>query len=52
MPIHRQPLYGEIAQGRPYPVSERLSGTVLSLPVHPGVSGEDLAFIAETVNGA
>jgi dTDP-4-amino-4,6-dideoxygalactose transaminase len=52
MPIHRQPLYDGVTPGTPCPVSERLSGTVLSLPVHPGVSGEDLAFIAETVNGA
>ncbi|MDD1659818.1 MAG: DegT/DnrJ/EryC1/StrS aminotransferase family protein [Methanomicrobiales archaeon] len=51
MPIHLQPLYGGIPPGGPCPVSERLAGTVLSLPVHPGVSGEDLAFIAETVNG-
>jgi len=52
MPIHRQPLYGEIAPGGPCPVSERLGGTVLSLPVHPEVSEEDIAFVAETVNGA
>ena len=51
MPIHRQPLYDGVPPGGPCPVSERLAGTVLSLPVHPGVSGEDLAFIAETVNG-
>jgi perosamine synthetase len=51
MPIHRQPLYAGVAAGGPCPVSERLAETVLSLPVHPQVTGEDLAFIAETVNG-
>ena len=51
MPIHRQPLYESVSPGGSCPVSERLAGSVLSLPVHPAVGTEDLAFIAETVNG-
>ena len=48
MPVHRQPLYEQLGYTDSLPVSERLSEEVLSLPVHPGLSREDLdAIIAE-----
>jgi perosamine synthetase len=50
IPLHRQPLYE--SKDTPYgcPVSERLSERVLSLPVHPLVTQEDLADICSAMN--
>ncbi len=50
-PIHRQPLYERLGYGdQHFPVAERLSGVVLSLPVHPALSSEDVETIAAAVN--
>jgi perosamine synthetase len=49
-PVHDQPLY-RVPRGRnPCPVSTGLASSVLSLPVHPQVSDEDLGAIARAVN--
>jgi perosamine synthetase len=48
-PVHDQPLYRGLQGKDPCPVSTRLASSVLSLPVHPLVSGEDLAAIAGAV---
>jgi perosamine synthetase len=50
-PVHDQPLYRGLPGKAPCPVSGRLSRSVLSLPVHPLLSGEDLEAIAGAVNG-
>ncbi len=49
-PIHRQPLYASMNPEAICPVSGRLAGQVLSLPVHPLVVDEQLEFICETIN--
>jgi dTDP-4-amino-4,6-dideoxygalactose transaminase len=50
-PIHRQPLYQRLGYGEVHlPVAERLAGEVLSLPVHPALSGADVEAIAAVVN--
>ncbi len=38
--------------GEPLPVATRLSGEVLSLPVHPGLDAADLERVAEAIGGA
>ncbi|MDP9236604.1 MAG: DegT/DnrJ/EryC1/StrS aminotransferase family protein [Chloroflexota bacterium] len=49
-PIHKQPLYQRSGYGGVHlPVAERLAEEVLSLPVHPSLSKEDLATIATAV---
>ncbi|MDD3978192.1 MAG: DegT/DnrJ/EryC1/StrS family aminotransferase [Methanomicrobium sp.] len=48
IPVHKQPLYEN--SGYKCPVSEELSSSVLSLPVHPGVSEEECRFIAKVIN--
>ena len=48
IPLHKQPVFSD--QESLCPVSEKLSATVLSLPVHPGVSEADCRYIAETIN--
>ena len=50
-PIHKQPLYQRLGYGNiTLPISERLAGEVLSLPVHPALSSADLDAIATAVN--
>jgi perosamine synthetase len=46
IPLHRQPLYASSAAENACPVSDQLSQRVLSLPVHPLLSGEDLTRIS------
>jgi len=52
LPVHKQPLYRGLglstSSGR-LPVAERLSREVLSLPVHPGLSREELDAVASAV---
>lgn len=48
VPVHRQPVYTERGYGgQSLPVAERLTQEVLSLPVHPALSGEDLQSIVQ-----
>ena len=46
-PIHQQPAYADV--GASAPVAERLAGRVLSLPVHPGLTDEEVAAVADAV---
>ncbi len=49
LPLHRQPVFRGHGLNRDFPVSTRLAKTVLSLPVHPGVTSEDLREIVRSV---
>lgn len=46
-PIHEQPAYQHVAHDAP--VSEQIATEVLSLPIHPGLSGEDVRTIASAI---
>ena len=50
LPVHLQPFYRKSGyhEGQ-YPVAERLSKTILSLPMHPNVHPDQIAYIAETI---
>jgi dTDP-4-amino-4,6-dideoxygalactose transaminase len=51
VPVHKQTFYvEELGYRVTFPESERASKEVLSLPVHPALSQEDLKTITETVN--
>jgi dTDP-4-amino-4,6-dideoxygalactose transaminase len=50
LPVHKQPLYRGLGYQERLPVAERLSREVLSLPVHPGLSREDLDTIVSAVH--
>jgi dTDP-4-amino-4,6-dideoxygalactose transaminase len=50
LPVHRQPLYRGLGYRERLPVAERLSREVLSLPVHPGLSQDDLNAVASAVS--
>jgi perosamine synthetase len=48
-PLHRQPIFRGYGTDEDFPVSTRLAKTVLSLPVHPGLSARDLRHIVGSV---
>jgi len=48
-PIHQQPLYRDLGYTDNLPVAEAASQEVLSLPVHPALSQDDLDTIVESV---
>ncbi len=53
IPVHKQPLYIDLGYGSiSLPISERMAGQVLSLPVHPGLTDADLDRIIESVRSA
>ncbi|MEM5847376.1 MAG: DegT/DnrJ/EryC1/StrS family aminotransferase [Candidatus Aenigmatarchaeota archaeon] len=49
LPIHKQKLYQELGYKDFLPVAEKLSKEVLSLPVHPNLTKEDLSLIVESI---
>ncbi|MBV8715708.1 MAG: DegT/DnrJ/EryC1/StrS family aminotransferase [Chloroflexi bacterium] len=50
VPVHKQPLYAAHAPaGASFPEAERAAAEVLSLPVHPSLSDQDLHAIADAV---
>jgi perosamine synthetase len=51
IPVHRQKPFEALGYGNEhYPVSERLAGEVLSIPVHPGLSDADVATVIAAVS--
>jgi perosamine synthetase len=48
-PIHQQPLYKELGYSDVLPVAEAASKEVLSLPVHPALTKDDLDHIIRTI---
>lgn len=48
--LHQQPLYQRLGMGGSFPVAEHAAREVLSLPVHPALSPDDLERIAAAVN--
>lgn len=48
--LHQQPLYRDLGIGGSFPVAERAVNEVLSLPVHPALSQEDVECVATAVN--
>ena len=52
LPIHQQPYYRELGYCDVLPHSEQAAREVLSIPVHPALSGADLQTIARTLRQA
>jgi dTDP-4-amino-4,6-dideoxygalactose transaminase len=49
-PIHLQPAYAELNyQPGDFPVAERLSENILSLPIFPELTNEAVAYITEHI---
>ena len=50
LPVHAQPAYAYLGyQAGQFPVAEQLCGTVLSLPIHPLLTGAQVAYIIECI---
>jgi len=49
LPIHKQPVYRNLGYNDNLPECDKASGEALSLPVHPGVSKDDLKTIVEVI---
>lgn len=49
VPLHRQPAFAAIAKDARCPAAEECAATVLSLPVHPGVTDAERSFICKTI---
>jgi perosamine synthetase len=48
--LHEQPYFQKMAtDNTSYPIGERLAQEVVSLPVHPGLTPEDLEYMGETI---
>jgi dTDP-3-amino-3,4,6-trideoxy-alpha-D-glucose transaminase len=50
IPPHASGAYGDAGPWRPLPVSERLAATVLSLPIGPHLSDDDVSRVVDAVN--
>jgi len=50
LPIHKQPLYKELGYDDSLPDAEKACEEVLSLPVHPLLTEEDLNYIVGAIN--
>jgi perosamine synthetase len=51
IPVHRQKAFETLGYGGArFPVSERLAGEVLSIPVHPALSDDDVSRVIDAVN--
>ena len=52
VPTHKQPFYQELGYNDSLPESEKAAGEVVSLPVHPSVTQNELDYIIEVIEGA
>ena len=52
LPIHLQPIYRKLFNFREgsYPVSEKLSKTCLSIPIHPFLKDDEVRYICEKIH--
>ena len=51
IPIHKQPIYQELGYEDTLPESERAANEVVSLPVHPSITKENMDHIIEVIKG-
>jgi len=51
-PVHKQPVYQGKIKSSPTPVSIQLANEILSLPIWPGLTRDNLAFICKSINEA
>ncbi len=49
VPPHRQRAYGHLL-GNTFPISEQIHREIVSLPLNPTLTNEDVTYIAETIN--
>ncbi len=53
IPLHRQPAYSHLAlTDNDLPVTDRLAGRILSLPLYPEITEEQIDYVGKTLVGA
>ena len=52
LPAHLQPVYQGLAEPGSLPITERLAGTVLSLPIYPELTDAEIDAVAAAVREA
>jgi UDP-2-acetamido-2-deoxy-ribo-hexuluronate aminotransferase len=52
MPLPAQEAFRHLAQGNDFPVSNRLAETVMSLPMHPYLTEDEIAFVVNKIKEA
>jgi dTDP-4-amino-4,6-dideoxygalactose transaminase len=50
--VHQQPAYLELGAGRALPVSERLAGRVVSVPIYPELTDDEVETVADALRRA
>jgi dTDP-4-amino-4,6-dideoxygalactose transaminase len=48
VPVHLQPAYAHLPH-RPLPVTEHVAGRIISLPIYPELTDEEVAYVAQAV---
>lgn len=49
--IHRQPLYRKLGYNDYLKNAEKMSNEVISLPIHPGITNNDIDYIVDVIKG-
>ena len=52
VPIHKQPYYQKLGYTDSLPISEKVANEVLSIPVHPDLTIQDLQIIIQGLENA
>ena len=52
VPTHKQPFYQELGYNDSMPKCEKAASEVISLPVHPSVTRNELDYIIEVIKGS
>lgn len=52
VPIHKQPLYLKLGYSETLPNAEKAAKQVLSLPIHPSLTADELERISKAIRGA
>lgn len=51
-PVHQQEIYRQLWDGRPLPVTEMVSASVVSLPIYSSLADEAVDKVCEAISGA
>jgi dTDP-4-amino-4,6-dideoxygalactose transaminase len=50
IPIHRQKAFQNFYKNQSLPETEKLSKTILSIPIHPFLRDDEIEYIINTIN--